>query len=91
MPYVAYIQYPREREVIVGTLTDLKNQGRKSFDATFITIDELYTSLQEFREQEWIITCISELPELKERWHDKWTRSSPSLVTASSTSRENQV
>ncbi|WP_022795205.1 hypothetical protein [Marinococcus halotolerans] len=91
MPYTAFIQRPQEWEVATGTLLDLQQQGWTSFDAIFATIEELFTSLQVFREQEWIITCISDLPELQERWQEKWAGTSSVPIMAMPIRKEKQI
>ncbi|WP_022794696.1 hypothetical protein [Marinococcus halotolerans] len=87
MQHFTFIKLPQEREVVAGTRTDLKQHGWTAPDAVFTSVDELFASLQGFREQEWIITCVSDLPVLKQRWESKWETEPPALDASLSVKR----
>lgn len=71
-----------QREIVIGTHSDLQKQGITSYDAWFMGEEATYEALQSYRKRELIITCVSDLPLLQKKWKETWNLpSSPSSHT----------
>lgn len=69
-----------DNEVFIGTVEDIIAHGLQPGSQTFHTEEDLFVALQPVREQEKIVTCVSDLDVLQTMWAQKWDQAEPTVA-----------
>lgn len=81
MTLLTFTKAADENEVFVGTVEDVIAHGLNAGAQTFTTEQDLFVALQPIREQEKIVTCLSDLQEFKTLWQQKWMQTAQTVLT----------
>lgn len=69
--HFAYVLQRPKNQVYIGTAADIRSRFGSQEPVYFCSEDELLNSLNSFRNEELIITTVSDLPILKQKWDEK--------------------